>query len=57
MTRVVRYYCDRCKKEMSYYDYRDRRIRAKLLGRSFMICGDCDREFNHWLHRTGVYKE
>ena len=56
MSRKVRYFCDRCEKELSYFDYKDRRLKAHILGRSFLICGDCDKEFNHWLHRTRVFK-
>lgn len=57
MTREVRYYCDRCGKELGYFDYKGKRIRARLLGRSYLICGDCDRRFYYWLHKMGVYKD
>ncbi len=57
MGKKVRYYCDRCGKELSYFDYKDRCLKAYILSRSFLICGDCDKEFNHWLHRTGAFKE
>lgn len=56
MGRQVRYYCDRCEKELGYFDYKDRRLKAKLLGRSFLICKACDKEFDHWLHRTGAFR-
>ena len=57
MTREVRYYCDRCGKELCWCDYVGKRIRARLLGRSFTICGACDNDFYYWLHKTGVYKD
>ena len=57
MTKQVRYFCDRCGKELSWCDYSDRRIRARLLGRSFLICGACDAEFCQWLHNKRRFKE
>lgn len=57
MTKEVRYYCDRCGKELGCIGFGGVRIRARLLDRPFTICRACDDEFCQWLHREGRFKE
>lgn len=60
MSRDVRYFCDRCGKELLYFERQGVRLKARLMRRAVYLCRDCDKEYcrlyAQWFNRTGRFK-